>query len=127
MFRVEIVKKTLGVALILAGARWGVLGVAWSQVAFAIIALAINAHFAGRKVGLGPFRQARETLPVIAVATVMATLAYWACSVWDASPWIELGVIVPSAAAFYLGAVWWLRVDAAHDVMALFHKGAAAA
>ncbi len=125
MFRVEVVKKLLGVALIFVGAHWGVLGVAWSQVVFAVVALGINAYCAGRRVGLGPIQQLKETLPAIAAALAMAAPAWWVASRWNTNAWLELGAIVPLAALFYFGVVWLLRVDAAHDVAALLRRDVA--
>lgn len=56
-FAVETGKKVIGIALVILGSFFGVIGLAVSQVAFNMIAFAINARAGGASVGFGPVRQ----------------------------------------------------------------------
>jgi O-antigen/teichoic acid export membrane protein len=60
VFRVEVVKKTIAVTLLLAAAPFGLVAIAWSTVATSFIALALNAYFVGRIMGHGIPQQAAD-------------------------------------------------------------------
>ncbi len=76
MFRLEVIKKASGVALLLIGARYGLAGLAWSQVAHSGIALFVNAYYTRRWLGYGVFAQLRDAGPPI-LAAVAACAVVW--------------------------------------------------
>lgn len=71
-FRLEIVKKVFGVAVLIAASRFGPFGIAWGLFGLALIALLINTSQTGRLVGYGIWRQLRDVAPAIVVAGAMA-------------------------------------------------------
>lgn len=127
MFRLEVVKKMIGIALILGGATLGVMGIAWSQVIFSLVGFLINTHYTRRLLGYGAISQIREFSPALLAAMVMATVVHLASRVWITAPWVELVVLVPVGMAMYLTLIWSARLDAFHDVMAVIRPGAALA
>jgi O-antigen/teichoic acid export membrane protein len=75
-FRLEVIKKFIGVSFLLVGAAFGVMGIAWSQVIFGLLAFAINAHYTQVYLGYGAWQQTADFLPALALAAVMAALVY---------------------------------------------------
>lgn len=122
MFRLEVIKKTIGVALIVFGALFGVMGIAWSQVAFSLVALAINTRYTRRLLGYGASAQLRDLAPALLAATLMAIVVYYIGVSWPASPVLEVGVLGLVGMLIYLVLIWRARLDAFHDVLALFRS-----
>lgn len=119
MFRLEIMKKLLGVGLLVLGATHGVLGIAWSQVVFNLLAFAINAYYTGRLLGYGALAQFRDILPVICVAALAGAIVYGVSMRWQADSFLRLlGLVVIGGSAFFTIA-WVSRLDALHDMRAL--------
>lgn len=122
MFRLEAIKKFVGAALIVAGAYYGVMGVAWSQVVFSVVALVMNTHYSGKFLDYGVTAQLRDYAPVLCIAIPMAAVVYAAGLYWHAAPLIELAVLGIAGAAFFFGVAWLAHLDALHDVAALFRR-----
>lgn len=119
MFRLEVAKKTIGVVLILIGAMFGVMGIAWSQVAFSLVAMAINTRYTRRLLGYGPSAQLRDLAPALLAATLMAAIIYLVSHSWSVRPMVEVGVLVPLGMLVYVLLIWVVRLDALRDVLAL--------
>lgn len=73
-FRLEIIKKCIGIPLIVLASLHSVMAIAWCQVLIGVFAFFINAHYSGVLLGYGPWRQLREIMPFGLVAMVMAVI-----------------------------------------------------
>lgn len=82
-FRLEVVKKTIGSILLIGGTFYGVMGIAWSQVVFGLLAFFINAHYSRKHINYGSVDQLRDFLPVFGLATIMAGLTFWIGYAWE--------------------------------------------
>ncbi|MDR7097743.1 O-antigen/teichoic acid export membrane protein [Lysobacter niabensis] len=122
MFRLEVTKKMLGIAFLVVGAWYGVMGVAWSQVAFSIVALCINAHYSAKLLDFGAFSQFREFAPSTIAAALVAVGVQTVCWVWMATPFMKLVVLGGAGALVYLAVISLARLDALEDVAALFWR-----
>ena len=127
MFRLEVIKKVLGVALIGAGAFYGVMGIAWSQVAFSVVAVAINTHYTRRFIDYGAASQMGDLVPIVCVASLMAAILYVIGVYWHPAPFIGLSVMSAGGALLFLGIAWLAGLDALNDVVALFRRANAGA
>lgn len=120
MFRLEVAKKLLGVALLAAGARYGMAGLVWSQVLHSCLCLGINAYFTRRWFGYGAFAQLSDALPTMLCAGAGACVAGWASHAWPLPmPW---GLLLPLAAggASYLALLAVVGRGTWRDAKALF-------
>ena len=122
MFRVEVIKKALGIALLLSGAWYGLMGIAWSQVAFSILALTMNAHYSAKLLGFGVFSQLRESAPSIMAAALVAVGIHAVGWAWGAPPILKLVVLGSTGALAYLAIISMFRLHALADVRALFQR-----
>lgn len=110
-FRIEVTKKLIGVVFVVAGALFGVKGLAWAQVALSIVALHLNAAPIGQRVGYGALAQLHDlkglVIPIlIMIAVVVAVHGALA------SPLAVLALAVPGGALAYVAACATLRVHA---------------
>ena len=78
-FRLEVIKKTLGILLLAAACPFGIAAIAWSTALGAIISFVINAYYSGRFLQYGTLRQTLDLLPCFTGALVMAACV-WALS-----------------------------------------------
>lgn len=119
MFRIELAKKAIGIVLLMTGACFGLIGLAWSQVAHSLIALWINAHYAGRWLDYGASRQLRDIFPPVFAAGVVFAIVGWVSQIWEAAPTIELVVLLGAGCAAYSGLVMLARLEAGKEALGL--------
>jgi O-antigen/teichoic acid export membrane protein len=101
MVRLEVIKKCIGVLLLLVGARYGLAGIAWSQVAHSVVALAINTYFTRRWFGYGTIAQLRDVLPSLLAALGAGLVAGVLARAWDLPvAWNLLACLAAGALVF---------------------------
>lgn len=76
-FRLEVIKKVIGVALLVALAQFGPIGIAWGVVLASLISLLINTSQTSHLVDYGTWQQLRDAIPAIVLATLMAGCVFW--------------------------------------------------
>ena len=126
-FRVEVVKKVTGLSILLAVAPFGLLSMAWGQVAIAIVAFFVNAHFTGVYLRYGALTQVRGLLPYVAAGLAMAA-GVWALDrsvgAWPIA--MRLAVDVVGGAAVYVGLCAVLRLEAFAELLVTLRERALA-
>lgn len=76
-FRLEVIKKVIGTIFIAFGATYyGVMGVAWSQVAFGMVGFVINSHYTEKFLKYGVLRQVMDFIAILLASVIMASLVY---------------------------------------------------
>ena len=73
-FRIEVVKKLMGVGFVLVGTFYGVEGLAWAQVVLSVVAFHFNAAPMGERVGYGTTAQIRDIGELVIPTTLMAAV-----------------------------------------------------
>ncbi len=122
MFRLELAKKFLGVAVLGTGAFFGVMGIAWATTVFSAGGLAINTYYSGRFLDYGLMAQLRDFLPIVFIALPMAAVVYALSMVLRMPPVIELALLIVLGGTIFFTIAWLTRATALHDVMALFKR-----
>jgi len=118
-FRLEMLKRVVGVSFLAIGALFGVMGIAWGQVAFGPLAFAINAHYSKRLLGYGVVAQTRDMAPALAIAIPMAIGTYWVGTFIHLGPAPKLLALTGLGATSYVLAAWVCRLAALRDVLDL--------
>ncbi len=101
-FRLEIIKKTIGTALLVFGSFFGLMGIAWSRAAMSVVAFVINSHYTGKFLNYGGLGQIKDSIGSIALSALMAVVVIWADNWLHASTMPALLVLVIWGATFYL-------------------------
>jgi len=122
MFRLELVKKSIGLVLLVIGAFHGIMGIAWSQVVSSVVSFVINAHYSRRLLDYGVGDQARDSMPIIGVAIVMAGIVHVLDLHLTLRPQIALIVLAVAGAAVVALLGWLLRLATMAEMMALFRN-----
>lgn len=78
-FRLEVIKKVVGIFILGTACFFGISAIAWSTVVFGVIAFGINAHYSGLFLNYGTVPQMLDLLPYLAASLIMAFC------VWSAS------------------------------------------
>lgn len=113
MFRLELAKKLIGVALLAAGLGFGMAGVVWSQVVHSCAALVINAYFTRRWFGYGVGAQLLDAMPSLGSAALAALVVACMQHVWPMPmPWslpagLAIGGLTYFAALAAVGRGTW--------------------
>lgn len=118
-FRLEVIKKVLGVMFLLVGTLFGVIGMVWSGALFSIVAFVINAWYTGKHLDYGAVSQTRDFLAVLGIgvpmAAIVGALEFW----WTPStPWLELLALVPLGIVLFAGPMWLLRLPHFQEALA---------
>jgi O-antigen/teichoic acid export membrane protein len=110
--RVEVIKKSVGIAMILIGSTFGLIGLAWSQVAFSLFAHFFNGHFSGRVAGYGAFRQIGDALGLAAVSAVMIAALLFLRPLLHREPLLLLVEMALIGTAIFVVLGFLLRLEA---------------
>ncbi|CAN5768127.1 lipopolysaccharide biosynthesis protein [soil metagenome] len=121
-FRLEVVKKLLGITLLLIGASFGVMGIAWSQAIFGTLAFAINAHYTKRFLNYGTLAQLRDFLPALTIAVPAAFGVHLLGEQLHLAAPLELTILSALGALVFFGLGWTFRLAALHDAINLFRR-----
>jgi O-antigen/teichoic acid export membrane protein len=117
-FRLEVIKKLIGVSSILVASSISMMAMAWSQVLVGIICYFINSAYSGQLAGYPIKAQIRDMLPYLAVAGLMLGSAK-SLSMWTTlPPAILLTLQVLTGATLYLLLCHALKLTAFRDAAA---------
>lgn len=110
-FRLEIIKKTVGVLILCITIPHGVIWMVSGSVATSMTALIINTYYTGKLINVGYLKQMGDLLPVFSVAFVM-WLTIHASFFLTQNIYIQLslGVIV-GILVYVIGALLFLRSE----------------
>lgn len=118
-FRLEVIKKIIGVSFLLVGTLYGVIGIAWSQVAFGLVGFLVNAHYTRRYLDYGASNQAIDAMPVVALSIMMAVAVYWFGLATNLGPVLVLPIQVIGGAAVFFAVAKLVRLQALMDMLQL--------
>lgn len=121
-FLLEVLKKVIGVAILVFASRYGAIGIAWGLVVAGLIAFVINAWYSGHHLRYGPLRQAGQVIPSLAFGLIAAGAGYMAMAASGIQSPVLLLVVAIGASATtslaILGLAWLLG----HDLTGLLSR-----
>lgn len=93
--KLEIWKKCVGAAIIVASIPFGLIGMCWGAVISNIICLMINTYYTGKLIDMGFLKQMRDILPTLVYSLTMGAVVYGVCIVTP-SLWgqVTAGILV---------------------------------
>lgn len=119
MLRIEVVKKLIGLAMLLFGARYGVIGLAYALALFSVIGLAINTHYSGRLLRYGLLAQLRDIAPILLAAAPMVAVVHLASRTSAWPPLLLLPLLVLGGAIMFLVTAHVLRLQVLAEALRL--------
>jgi teichuronic acid exporter len=91
--KIEIVKKVVGISLIVLGARFGILGMAWAVVVSSVTSFLFNSYYTGKILKYGPYKQVLDCLPALSCAVLMGILVLACDGIVTGTPLLRLIVL----------------------------------
>jgi O-antigen/teichoic acid export membrane protein len=118
-FRIEIAKKVVGVVFVIVGSRFGIIGLAWSQLAFSLVALAINTWPSSRYLGCGLVPQLYNLKGIAGATAIMGAGVLILRHLFAGGPFLELVACVAGGICLYLLAGFAFQVRAFAEAFAM--------
>jgi len=101
-FRLEVVKKVIGASLLALGMFYGVVGLAWSQAAFGLVAFFINAYYTRKYLHYGPLKQIADFSGILLISILMGYVVFEVGTMVHLEIWKILAVQVLSGVSIFL-------------------------
>lgn len=115
LFVLEVVKKTVGIGILIFSARYGVIGIAWGLVISSMISFIINAWYSGVFFQYGPIQQSVQIIPCLGFGAISAFTAHVAMLQSSSQEQIILLFVGFGASAavfiFMIGVAWLVGID----------------
>ncbi len=118
-FRLEVIKKTIGISLIILGSFYGIMGIAVSMLIQSIIELIINTNYTGKQIGYGLLEQVGDCLSTIILSGLMAGMLFSLDSFFQYDGALNLLLLVTLGGGVYITSNLLLGVVAFKEAMGL--------
>lgn len=116
-FRIELIKKSIGLPLLVLASLHSVLAIAWVVVLDSLVSFFINAHYSKVLLGYGAKRQLQDVSPYFAIGAAMAVIVWWSAKAVDFSPIVELSMLSILGAAIYFSFCYLFRLAAFNELV----------
>lgn len=104
-FRLEVIKQSSGIVLVLLFAHWGTLAIAWSVLIAGLISAGLNTYYSKRLLDYGWFSQLTDQWQTLMLSAAAAATG-WTILHWNKpDSMVMLAAIFASAATYLLLAV----------------------
>ncbi|HUL00882.1 MAG TPA: lipopolysaccharide biosynthesis protein [Nitrospirota bacterium] len=110
-FRLEVIKKVIGIFILGTACFFGINAIAWSTVVIGVIAFGINAHYSGLFLNYGTFRQTVDLLPYLAASLIMAFCVWTASMLPLQAPLLLLSTQIMIGVAVYILVCFSFRLS----------------
>lgn len=119
--RLEIIKKVVGVLILIASVPYGLLAMCYSSIVSCFFSLIINTYYSGKLISVGFIVQMRDLFAVLFTSLLLFILVYYSSSfVNSVFLKIVIGTIV--GVGFYTGVVYVCRFKELSFLKLLFER-----
>jgi len=110
-FAVQIIKRTIGIALIFFGMRYGIYGLLWAVASVSYISFIINALVSKKLINYGIFRQLWDVFPCLLAAATAGALTYLLGRVLPLNMYVVMLIQIVVYALLYLLLAKLLKIE----------------
>lgn len=108
--KLEVIKKIIGISIILISMNYGVLSIALGNALFAVISMIINVIPNKKLIGYSAWQQVRDLFPALLLSSIMG-ISVSAISFFDLPVVVELMLQVIVGGMVYIFFSWLFRVE----------------
>lgn len=108
--KLEVIKKIIGISIILISMNYGVLSIALGNALFAVISMIINVIPNKKLIGYSAWQQVRDLFPALLLSSIMG-ISVSAISFFDLPVIAELMLQVIAGGMVYIFFSWLFRVE----------------
>ena len=116
-FRLEFVKRVMGIVVIVAASLHSMMAIVWGQVAVGVISFILNSHYSARFLNYSTGHQLKDVIPIGAVSAGMAMLVWVVGRAINFGPAVELAILVPLGALTYVSICYWLKISGFTEIL----------
>lgn len=117
-FKLEVIKKFLGVVILIVSIPFGVMGMCYFGILSSLISLGINTYYTGKLINLGFYKQMLDLLPILITSVLMFVViivsVYYVPNVYVK---LLTGVVVGTF--FYIGVTKWMHFDELKELVSI--------
>lgn len=119
--RLEIIKRAVGVVIMIITIPMGVLAMCWGMVISSLISLFLNTHYTGKLIKVGYLVQMRDLLPILCVSCVMGGVSFLVVNSVSME-WLSLLLGVVVGGVLYLTLSYIFLRDEVDYIMSIIRK-----
>lgn len=120
--RLEIIKKIIGISIILVTIPFGLLAMCWGAVVNSIIALAINTYYTGKLIQLHFWRQMADILPTLVLSMSVGAIVYLSISYISISSWILMIIGIIEGILLYVTIAKVFKFQELSELLSIIRK-----
>lgn len=102
--KLEIIKKILGVSVLIIAVPFGILWMCIGRIATSLISLIINTYYTGKLINVGFIKQMGDLLPILLLSLSMGAI------VWGVNLFVE-GLLLEIIVGIIVGLVYYLSIS----------------
>ncbi len=121
-FTIQILKRMIGIALILIGMKFGIFGLLWAVASVAYISFIINALVNKKLINYGIFRQLRDFGAVLLLALLVGSLTYALGRILPCHIYLTMLIQIILYTGLYLLIAKWLKMEELNTYLGIFAK-----
>ncbi len=110
-FIIQIIKRSIGIALILLGVRFGIYGLLWAVASMSYISFIINALVNKKLINYGLFKQLGDTGACLLLAVVVGILTYGIGMLLHFHPYVTMLIQIILYSCLYLAIAKILKME----------------
>lgn len=114
-----MLKQALGLATMIVGSFFGIMGLAYSQLLYGFGGVLITGYAARRHFSYGFTEQFRDVAGIIAISAAMGLGILWISTATDFSPLVDALLLIPAGAFLYVLLALLFRVSPVLDLLQL--------
>jgi len=118
-FRVEVIKKAVAISLTIAASYYGIMAIAWAQVAISVCSYFVNTHYTNVLLAYSGLSQLRDLAMNFVAVVPMAAAVYLMTDIMRTLPIIELIVAGSMGGGIYLFTCRLICAEVLNDSLVL--------
>jgi O-antigen/teichoic acid export membrane protein len=116
-FYLGVTKSLSGITLLIIGSRWGIIGIAYSQVVNSLFSLWLHTHFSQKFIAYGLFKQLADSFSSVVLGSLAALAALHASQSFASGPIPGLLAGTLAGGIFYLLSNYLLKVRIFNELL----------
>lgn len=121
-FRIMLIKKTVSISLTVLGSFYGILAIAWAQVAASVFSLVVNAYYSRVFLNYGVFRQVRDLLPCLSLGAFAGAAVWLALRHSDFVYYLDLALGISLGGLIYTAIAYAARINTLSEIIGLVRR-----
>lgn len=120
--RLEIIKKVIGVSILVVSIPFGVYWMCWGSLLGSLIALFINTYYTKKLMNFGIFAQLKDMFPILLLSGTMSITVWITLKILPFSNPILLTIGVIEGFLIYFAGIKIFRFPEFHEILSLIKK-----